>query len=43
MNWDKLDFVITDAQFGFRPGFGTVDAIFVLQSLINKFLGEKVG
>ena len=43
LNWDKVNSIITDAQFGFRPGFGTVDAIFVLQSLINKYLRKKGG
>lgn len=28
--------ILTDAQFGFRPGLSTVNAIFVLQSLILK-------
>ena len=28
LKWDKDNSVITDAQFGFRPGLGTVDAIF---------------
>jgi hypothetical protein len=30
--------VLTDAQFGFRPGYGTTDAIFSLHSLISKSL-----
>lgn len=32
---------MTDAQFGFRPGLSTVDAIFVFQSLISKTLCNK--
>ena len=30
LEWDNEHNVLTDAQFGFRPGFFTVDAIFVL-------------
>ena len=41
LKWDKDNYVITDAQFGFRPGLGTLDAIFVLQSLVNKYLRKK--
>lgn len=37
---DKYN-TITDAQFGFRPGRSTVDAIFSLQSLIIKTLQLK--
>ena len=32
---------ISDAQFGFKKGHSTVDATFVLLSLIQKFLNEK--
>ena len=39
--WDKEYNIITDAQFGFKPGLGTVDAIFVLQSLINRTLKNR--
>ena len=41
MDWDKEHSIITDAQFGFKPGFGTTDAIFVLQSLINRTLKNR--
>jgi len=34
--WDKSYNVLTDAQFGFRPGLSTVGAIFALQTLINR-------
>ncbi|VDI37957.1 Hypothetical predicted protein [Mytilus galloprovincialis] len=34
--------VLTDAQFGFRPGFGTVDAVFALYSLITNSLSKEV-
>ena len=37
LSWsDHLNSVVTDAQFGFKPGSGTRDAIFVLHSLISK-------
>ena len=39
--WNSENDVITDAQFGFKPGFSTIDAIFVLQSLINRTLKKK--
>jgi hypothetical protein len=39
--WDSDNDIITDAQFGFKPGASTVDAIFVLQSLINRTLKKK--
>ena len=38
LEWNSENDVITDAQFGFKPGFSTIDAIFVLQSLINRTL-----
>mgnify|MGYP005949918315 CR=1 FL=1 len=41
LEWDNKYDILTDAQFGFRPGLSTVDAIFVLQSLINKTLCNK--
>ena len=41
MEWEKEYNIVTDAQFGFRSGLSTVDAIFVLQSLINKTLNGK--
>lgn len=41
LKWDKENSVITDEQFRFKPGFSTTDAIFVLQSLINKTLKQK--
>lgn len=42
LEWDNKYDILTDAQFGFRPGLSTVDAIFVLQSLINKTLCNKI-
>ena len=41
LSWSDLNSVVTDAQFGFKPGSGTKDAIFVLHSLISKTLREK--
>ena len=41
LKWCENNSCLTDAQFGFRPGYGTVDAIFVLQTLISEFLGRK--
>ena len=33
--------VISDSKFGFRRGRSTIDAIFLLQSLIQKVLNQK--
>jgi exonuclease III len=41
INWSNKYNVITDAQLGFKPGFGTTDAIFALKSLINNTLSSK--
>ena len=35
-SWATENNVITDAQFGFKADHSTVDAIFILQSLIDK-------
>ena len=40
---DNENNIITDAQFGFRPGHSTVDAIFILHTLINKYLKKREG
>ncbi len=40
-DWCDENSVLTDAQFGFRKGRSTVDAIFVLSSLIEKTLNDK--
>lgn len=34
----KENSILTDAQFGFILGYGTMDAIFALHSVIAKFL-----
>ena len=41
VEFDKSYNKITDAQFGFRKNMSTVDAIFVLQALINRTLKNK--
>ena len=33
--------IITDAQLGFRPNHSTVDAIFALNTIVNKYLKKK--
>ena len=43
LKWDKDNSVIMDAQFGFTPGLGTVDAMLVLQSLVHKYFRRKGG
>ena len=36
VKWSEENYILTDdAQFGFRPGLGTTDAIFALHSLIS--------
>jgi len=37
-NWCEENNVISDAQFGFRKGRSTVDAVFILQSIIQKYV-----
>ena len=41
IEWSKTYDTITDAQFGFRQGLSTVDALFALQSVITKTLSNK--
>ena len=40
IKWSQNNDIITDAQFGFRPGYGTVDAIFILHSIISHTLAK---
>ena len=35
-SWATENFVFSEAQFGFRPGYSTIDAIFTLSSLIRQ-------
>lgn len=39
--WEQSRCIIKESQAGFRPGYSTVDNIFVLHSVINYFLQVK--
>jgi hypothetical protein len=39
--WSNENDVITDAQLGFKPGYGTTDALFIFHSIIAKYLANK--
>ena len=39
--WAEKNDIIMDAQFGFKANYSTVDAIFILQSLIEKQFQSK--
>lgn len=41
LKWSEQNDIITDAQFGFKPGFGTTDAIFALHSIVAKYLNTR--
>ena len=41
MKWAEENDILSDAQFGFRKNRSTVDAIFVLNAIINKMLNER--
>ena len=41
LKWCETNNCLTDAQFGFRPGHSTCDAIFALHSLIVEYLSKK--
>ena len=41
INWSTANEISTDAQFGFKSGHSTIDAIFILQNLIQKRLNNK--
>ena len=41
LKWSDENNFVSDAQFGFKPGFGTTDAIFTLQSVIHRTLDRK--
>ena len=36
--WALQNDIITDAQFGFKADYSTLDAIFILNSFINKMI-----
>ena len=39
--WSKRYNIVSDAQFGFKPGVGTNDAIFALHGIIKQTLSKK--
>ena len=41
LKWSNENSIITDAQFGFKPGYGTTDAIFSLHTVISKVLSSN--
>ena len=41
MKWSTENDTLTDSQFGFRPRYGTSDAIFVLHTFIQRYLHNK--
>ena len=41
LEWENSYNILTDAQFGFRDGLSTVDAIFALQAIIKRSLYSK--
>ena len=41
LKWSNENSIVTDAQFGFKPGYGTTDAIFSLHTVISKVLSSK--
>ena len=41
VKWSDKNSIVTDAQFGFKPGYGTTDAIFSLHTVISKVLSSK--
>jgi hypothetical protein len=40
-NWTRDNNIQTDTQVGFRSGLSTVDAIFVLHSLVERLLSQN--
>ena len=41
IDWVENNNIVSDALFGFRKGRSTVDAIVVLNAVIQKILNEK--
>ena len=37
-DWAEKSDISTDAQYGFKSGYSTVDAVFILKSIIEKQL-----
>ena len=40
MSWAESYGIYVEAQYGFRPRRGTVDSIFIIHNVINKFIDE---
>ena len=40
LKWSEENDIVTDAQFGFKTGCGTTDAIFALHTVITKTVGK---
>ena len=41
MKWSGENNVVTDAQFGFKPGYGSTDGMFSLHTIISDVLSSK--
>ena len=41
MKWAECYNIISDVQFGFRKNRSTIDAIFILNAIVNKVLKDK--
>ena len=41
--WAEQNDKIDEAQSGFRAGYSTTDSIFILQSLVQKYLSKPRG
>jgi hypothetical protein len=39
--WVKENDRVSDAQFGFKKGYSTIDAMFILHNLIIKYANDK--
>jgi len=42
-SWAELNGAIDEAQAGFRHGYSTIDDIFVIQSIVQKYLSKQRG
>ena len=41
LKWLNENSIVTNAQFGFKPGYGTTDAMFSVHTVISKVLSSK--
>ena len=41
LKWSNENSIVTDAQFGFKPGYSITDAIFSLHTVISNVLSSK--